>query len=1177
MEAAQAEKARQELEAELAFIRRVQTALSSLGFYNMEVDGKVGPGTRAAVAAYQAAFDLRGAFSEADLGDLEERASAGWRSAREERQAAEAGFTSRQEFITASTAGFDSKGDWDSARYYGITSSIEYYLFAESDFGDYPTFIAAQEAGFDSAEDFAHAERLGFAQARPYWDFLDSGFADKISYDAHRLAIAEAEHASEACKSAAHALDWLAGLEACFRANRADPQNGAIKAILEDIRGRLSAALIDSRALLEEKQQQLVELTSTERDAVAQEPSALRDQINALANRLVLGELHLQVTNCAASIHREDWKHADSACSAQVEIDQLGSDQREQAELLLAELEIQHEVATENWQAQQTRAKQEAERLAREEATGQGTTLLNDVEAFSSRGGRFSDGVEVARALVALKQSLAAQDATRINSDVKRLERLLELDAVFVEDRMAQLLAAEQAATTGALLARRRLEDQSAFIIDHIARNVTAAETEALLKLQERLEAILVEGNAERVTSAQLEAGQIIQELGLAADLHSFAAAREAPLVTDADLKNADAEAARASRALDAALEQARSLLADIEDFARSGKNFVEPISVARAIGRLKRELSDPQLDGLTASHAALYELVHADELYGAAMSARHHLNDVALANAIATAVEEGTLLNTFLLDHISRNLTDDEVLPLIELQATLEGALADEKSSNIVRIVAGAQASIGEYGLTAAAMAFAESEAARRVQPAVETIANGLSITLANAALLEGDNDALVVLRVADGTAPYLTTNLLGDLTVEGGTVHGCWVHTPPKTGLPFLLARRKLKDLGIEQVEVSQCLGGSAVADLILLERGAFLSLSPSQAQPIISSFEDGRLVTLVSVQSEETADEAARLDAEVQSIKLRLGNELLHGYGILKLASSDSAFCAVAQNLDAHANLLARHLDLVTLYLSDVAFSEALTQEQAFVAAQRGLCEAIYGPDETLRVLMDAMARDNIKHELLPLWIETDTVQTEVARLDEVSRQELMAATLADQELRAAAQLQSAQEDELRAASLAQQVALRAEHHVDAAGAQKTIMEMMRSFVDDQNPAPLLLHFPKTHKVLSALRNDRWTITTVSDDLLDYGTAVWQDRRIKAILVRIGVERENAILGRYESDCYVLGQLLDTEFRVVRDPFEGDCMAAAETEGWKQGHGFESLWHLVDTPSDLPTTIR
>lgn len=78
---------------------------------------------------------------------------------------------------------------------------------------------------------------------------------------------------------------------------------------------------------------------------------------------------------------------------------------------------------------------------------------------------------------------------------------------------------------------------------------------------------------------------------------------------------------------------------------------------------------------------------------------------------------------------------------------------------------------------------------------------------------------------------------------------------------------------------------------------------------------------------------------------------------------------------------------------------------------------------------------------------------------------------------------------------------------------------------------------------------------------------GPAQWQGRSVDAVLVRVDTTRENAILGLYGADCMVLGWLIDTEFRITRDPVEAGCGEDAALDAWKAGRGFESVWNLVE----------
>src|SRR5690606_37034204 len=117
-----------------------------------------------------------------------------------------------------------------------------------------------------------------------------------------------------------------------------------------------------------------------------------------------------------------------------------------------------------------------------------------------------------------------------------------------------------------------------------------------------------------------------------------------------------------------------------------------------------------------------------------------------------------------------------------------------------------------------------------------------------------------------ADGRAPHLTYNLVGELHVDGGRATACWAHEAPDNPLALLMARRELRDKGVPALELGPC-EAEAVADLVLLRRGDFVASAPSTALKVIAAFEQGQLELLLRIAGQEAEAEMAKMREETQ----------------------------------------------------------------------------------------------------------------------------------------------------------------------------------------------------------------------------------------------------------------------------------------------------------------------
>lgn len=1113
-QAALAEKQAYELE----FYTRTQTALKTLGFYQMTVDGQTGPGTRAAIAAYQSAFRLAGSFDENALYDLEWRAAEGWRSVDEISAAQAGGFTDRDEFAKAQQGGFTTA----------------------------PSYQAARAKGFDNAADFK--------------SFVGSGAASKTEFEAQKTRAAAADAAVETCFTSTQSQDWGEALSACYAASLAKPSDNSAALALEKALAGAQQGLDEGRARLAQKRSELAKLLDGATGDASQDARNVRVEVNALADELLFIELHLQSGQCGALIARESWDEAAATCAVDVKVDHLAGDKREQAEVLLAAIGQQADLADEKVKMAEAAVAAEAARLALGDARATAAQLLANVEAHGAQGHQFEKGLEVAREIVALRGAAEGKDAALIKRHASALEALLGADEAYVMAQRALADARQQTERTAALEARRQAEMINDFILAYVSGNVTSSHVPTLLPLAESLGSALSEGNSERIIAAQAQARSTLGQLDLDGALASFAAAYKAPQVSAEQLESVDAEMANASLALETALADADGLIDAIDSFAKAGGAFTDPIAVARGLARLKTAMATPSLPDLSLLHDALLSVVEADPVYASATQLRDQSNDVSLANSIALATEELTGINDFLLGYIAANVTADDILAAVDLQLSVETTLSSPASAETVRSLARVKDQLADNSLADHFAAFAARQSASLKTAGAALSTNGLAITPANAVLLEGDADDLLVLR--NSAAPHLAYDLLGNLRVDGGVADLCWLHPAPQNILSLLMARQQLASQGVPNLDVSHCEAPLEHADLAVLRRADFLALPPSVATPLIAAFEDGRFKLIVSVSGVEAARASDRLTAEAAALAVRVGNGTATGFGLLQMTNGRGGICAAVSDVAPHGTSLSLHADTLAFYFAEPQVSSPMTTERAFVGAQRGQCSGIYAAANELRSMAEALERADIAFAFAPIWIERADIEAEATRLTQESARQV-------QEAEAAAALLAAQTADQRSELARRQEALRADYTERATGAQKEIAEIVREMVQTGKSQTLAEMFPDMNKHLRALTASKWVVTDTSDTLADYGTAIWQGREIEAILVRVVTQRENAILGLYAQDCVILGYLVDREFRINRDPIEASCANRAKIADWTTGRTMHSVWNIVETP--------
>lgn len=493
---------------QIAVTKRLQSALATLGFYTKAIDGDFGPGTRASLNDFQRAFDLPVSdIGMNDVGTIENYAKAGFRSAAERAAARDGGFPSRSALLEAREGGFGSHEELQTAKSVGFRKRADYVAFKTSSFSDAEDFRLAREGGFDDFNTWRDAKAAGFAQRKDYEEFRKSGFADRPTWLSAKADRAERSKAREACLAASDASDAMRAVKLCAQAVLLSPADQS-----------LSQQMLQAEAAL------ATELQTLEGEAARNTKGA---KVKLEAVRLASAE-----AKCANQRTAGDLRDAANLCAEQAQRFPASDLLKSASERLAAEATAQDAQKRAADQKRQEEAEAESKRIALQNAQEAAGTLLSAVEDYSALGARLQNGLEAARALVALRAALGKAEAEPIEQAMIRLNTLLTDDSGFSrftsEREQAAKVATANASAT-ALAESKRIET---FVTDFVSRNVTHQAVPDLLEIQALLTDDIASGAPSRHAVGQKRAALAIASLGLGEELAAYTVAPQAEPAT---------------------------------------------------------------------------------------------------------------------------------------------------------------------------------------------------------------------------------------------------------------------------------------------------------------------------------------------------------------------------------------------------------------------------------------------------------------------------------------------------------------------------------------------------------------------------------------------------------------------------------------------------------------------
>jgi hypothetical protein len=658
------------------------------------------------------------------------------------------------------------------------------------------------------------------------------------------------------------------------------------------------------------------------------------------------------------------------------------------------------------------------------------------------------------------------------------------------------------------------------------------------------------------------------------------AAKSEERRLASEEMRQKEAEAEQKRLALQEASESATGLLDIVHSYSAAGNRFGNGLEIARALVQLRAVAGGDQAEPIEQALLRLSALLETETGYQTFVDERSRAEQVAASNAAVTAMAESQRIDAFIQDFVAINVTHDAVPDLLDIQRDLADTIASGEAGRLAASQRAAAAKLAALGLEAKLAAF--TYAPKPDAAVVRKAANGLAITKLNEALLAGADEDIVILNNATPQAPHAIRNLVGALTFENGNAVACWHHDVPARDLATSMAWDQVISAGVTTLHGAQACSPEQLGatDLVLLRRGDFLKGNILYSQPLVDLVEKGDFAVMSTVL---WSDVGERVEAE-RKFSMEIERDalagLLDGFGWIRLETDARTACMIVDgSMPVHEAILGARSPLAP-DLPDTLEINPVSLERAFYAVQRDQCGVVYAASADLATLIKATKRDRIAYSVVPQWVSdkefTQIVEglkqsaaAETAALEAARVRKVAEVALAQQRAEAQAQLDADKAAAEAATVPAREAALRKTYAQEAMGAFSTLEQSTRAFFDaslSSASSDFGNLFPKLAAWKTQLLSDQWEFAPVDGQIIDYGTAMWKDRRAEVIFAQFQVPSSNRVLGERKKDCVVIGYLVDAEFQMFRNPFETACSdAPVALADWKDGREFESRWNV------------
>lgn len=624
-------------------------------------------------------------------------------------------------------------------------------------------------------------------------------------------------------------------------------------------------------------------------------------------------------------------------------------------------------------------------------------------------------------------------------------------------------------------------------------------------------------------------------------EAHQKAAAAQAQKVAQETAQKVE-EDKRAR--LEKAANVAKSLIDDASAFLKFDPTNPNTLTVAEAIAAANAAIGTADPEQIEKTSSALSQALHNDSRFAAFVQKSAEQRADEISRHLHDAIKLARQQRSFMTRYIAENPTSATAAAFISKVKELDGEIASPILDQLRATTDDVNALLIKNNLRN--QFFASSAADLQVASAQGTPNLSLATTEKNRFLMTGDLQDVVFMFNSSPKAPHVARNLRGDVIFDKSTASVCFFQKTFDAAL-VQRARTTLARYDLKTVSFHQACGSDTLLanDIIVVRRGDFLRQSPSYASALAKKIElgDFKQLTTFTQKMAEAEDQSSK--ARRQQLEADIESGASDGFGVIFLVknTSQTICAAVSSQIRGHQALLLNAISKLANRMGARPSVEITPIETAFDLSQHNKCGMIYASATDLRKLLSALKKQAIDYSVEDIWFKSDEVakaesnaETTQSQADE---QEADRVRKADDKRKLAAQRAA----DLAATKSARQAALRLEYGKIAASSSAAISDDVKRFVDGGgNDEKVAQTYPNFAAWYQDLLKDHWELMTMNSNVADYGTIVWKGRKLVAGITAISFRLRNRTLGEYKSACFEFGHVIDNEFHIFRDPYEG-----------------------------------